>query len=573
MYILFLVLSLLSQTCFPLHTTFDTLRQGSSLSVEKPDHDVLVSPNGVFSAGFSSVGDNAFCFAIRLMKSPGTIVWMANRDQPVNGISSKLSLLKDGNLVLLDVGLITLWSTETTSSSSVHLQLHNNGNLVLHNATGDSLWESFNSPTDTLLPGQKLTRDSSLVSSKSHTNYSSGYYTFYFDTDNILRLLYQSPDPAVSSVYWPDPWLRPFQTGRTTYNNRKTAFLNSTGYFWSSDDMSFSALDCGVVIHRRLKLDPDGNLRLYSFNEKNKSWVVTWQAISEPCKTHGICGPNSFCTVDHASGRKCSCLQGFEMANYPDWSYGCKPKFDNSFNDSNKETGLVYVANSEFYGYDRYYFENITLEQCQEECFRTSQCKAIQYKFDWDNSFYNCYLKSVMLNGRHSPNFDGDVYLRLPKSIINHPSQTLVKESNPDHICPDHQFDSVMLDRTYEKGHKNRFLKFLLYFAIVVGAVEFTWKKPTGIQASESRGMADQHGRLVTWVKEKMNGPGKRSESWVKEIADPKMGEMFEMAELKLLVKVALQCVEEDKEARPTMGQIVEMLQRHCQEDEYSVIY
>ncbi|XP_048324013.1 putative receptor protein kinase ZmPK1 [Ziziphus jujuba] len=126
------------------------LEQGSSLSVEK-QNDVLVSPNGVFSAGFSSVGDNAFCFAIRFMKSSvPTIVWMANRDQPVNGKASKLSLLRNGNLILLDAGRIPLWSSETTSPISVYLQLRDNGNLVLHNIKNESLWESFNSSIDTV---------------------------------------------------------------------------------------------------------------------------------------------------------------------------------------------------------------------------------------------------------------------------------------------------------------------------------------------------------------------------------------------------------------------------------------
>ena len=44
-------------------STFQTLSKGSSLSSEKPE-DVLTSPNVVFSTGFYSFGENAFCFAI-----------------------------------------------------------------------------------------------------------------------------------------------------------------------------------------------------------------------------------------------------------------------------------------------------------------------------------------------------------------------------------------------------------------------------------------------------------------------------------------------------------------------------
>uniref|UniRef100_A0A7N2RF83 Bulb-type lectin domain-containing protein n=1 Tax=Quercus lobata TaxID=97700 RepID=A0A7N2RF83_QUELO len=77
---------------FPLSSsTLDAKSGGTSLSVEKKE-EALKSPNGVFSAGFYSVGDNAFCFAIWFSNSH-TIVWMANPDQAVNGKRSKLSLL------------------------------------------------------------------------------------------------------------------------------------------------------------------------------------------------------------------------------------------------------------------------------------------------------------------------------------------------------------------------------------------------------------------------------------------------------------------------------------------------
>jgi hypothetical protein len=56
--VLFLLLPL--AFCFPLSSsTLDAISEGTSLSVEKPE-EVLISPNGIFSAGFYSVGDNAF---------------------------------------------------------------------------------------------------------------------------------------------------------------------------------------------------------------------------------------------------------------------------------------------------------------------------------------------------------------------------------------------------------------------------------------------------------------------------------------------------------------------------------
>ncbi|KAM1118897.1 hypothetical protein ACFX2I_043161 [Malus domestica] len=80
-------------------STSDILSRASSLSVEKPE-DVLISPDGVFTAVFHQVGNNSYCFAVWFSEpSPSsdshqnpTVVWKANIHGPVNGKRSKLSL-------------------------------------------------------------------------------------------------------------------------------------------------------------------------------------------------------------------------------------------------------------------------------------------------------------------------------------------------------------------------------------------------------------------------------------------------------------------------------------------------
>ncbi|KAG6752164.1 hypothetical protein POTOM_044385 [Populus tomentosa] len=79
----------------------------------------------------------------------------------------------------------------------------------------------------------------------------------------------------------------------------------------SSRSSSNYSSDDGVGYHRRLKIDFDGNLRLYSQEDGRDTWVVSWQALSQPCKIHGTCGPNSYCSYVPDFGRKCSCPPGF----------------------------------------------------------------------------------------------------------------------------------------------------------------------------------------------------------------------------------------------------------------------
>ncbi|KAF5468196.1 hypothetical protein F2P56_012370 [Juglans regia] len=459
--VLFILLSL-SFSLSLSSSSLDTIHEGTSLSVEKSE-DILISPDGVFSAGFYSVGDNAYCYAIWFNKPSRdkiqTIIWMANRDQPVNGRSSKLSLLKTGNLILSDAGKFTVWETNTQSLSSVHLSLNNTGNLVLQNTEGVTLWESFDFPTDTLLPQQLLTRNIRLVSSRSQTNYSSGFYKLFFDNDNLLRLLYDGLE--VSSVYWPDPWLVSWDAGRSTYNSSRIAVLDTFGNFSSSDDFTFMAADYGPNLHRRLRIDYDGNVRLYSWDKEAQTWFVSWQAIQKPCKIYGICGANSLCSYIVGFDRKCSCLPGYKMKNLTDWSDGCEPEFHLSCNGN--ESGFLLLPRVEFFGYDYGFFPNYAFDECKNLCLQLCNCIAFQFTFYRDNGTSNCYPKTLLLNGYRSPDFQGDLYLRLPKSNLFSYENSV---QNFELVC------SSIVDRKYKRSQGNGIVRFMFWFACGVGGLE-----------------------------------------------------------------------------------------------------
>ena len=447
----------------------DTLLEGSSLSVEKQS-DILFSSNGDFSAGFFQVGENAFCFSVCFTRSKQpTVLWMANRDEPVNGKGSFLSLWKNGNLVLTDAGGTVIWATATLSSSQLYLKLRNNGNLLLLSSKGTIIWQSFASPTDTLLPTQPLTERAGLVSSRSATNHSSGFYKLYFDNDNVLRLLYKAH--TFSSVYWPASWQILIDIGRSTYNVTKTAILDSFGLFTSSDGFNFRSTDYPKKVYRILKMDSDGNLRLYSFNEESKTWDVTWQVISEPCIIHGICGPNSMCNHDPVIGRTCYCLKGYKVKDPNDWTQGCEPEFslsDISCN-SRQSFGFLRLQTMELYGYDWNVSRVSSFKECLDICLSLcDNCVAVQLKFN-EFATYNCYPKTMALNGRDIPGFVGEVYLKLPNSILGS-STKILKHSRMN--CSVGL--SQKLNRVYQSPKKNSTLIFLVWFACGVGVFEFS---------------------------------------------------------------------------------------------------
>ncbi|XP_057794319.1 putative receptor protein kinase ZmPK1 [Salvia miltiorrhiza] len=448
--------------------TYTSLTQGSSLS---SPHDVLVSsPMGIFTAGFYAVGDNAYCFSIwfthaREANGNQTVVWMANRDQPVSGKHTKLSLLHSGSLILRDAGQLTVWTSGTASAAEVVvLKLHDNGDLVLRNEKNTSrvIWRSFDSPTHTLLPEQALTAKAELVSSRSLTNQSSGFYKLYFDNDNVLRLMYSGFE--MTSVFWPVPWKNSWEAGRSTYNSSKTAVLDLYGRFSSTDDFKFNTSDLGVGPRRRMKLDVDGIVRVYSLNARRNTWEVTWQLPMQPCNIHGICGANSLCNYSPASGRRCSCLPRYKPKDSSDWSQGCVPDFDQTPCKNNASDDVFSRINhAEFYGYDIGFFQNQTLEQCKNRCLSYCECKGFQYKFDPDRGFYNCYPKTLLFNGYQSSGFEYWIYLRLPPaSDETKLVQLQLQCTNP----------VVEIQRPYTRKNKHGWLRSLAWCVGALGALE-----------------------------------------------------------------------------------------------------
>ncbi|XP_054781705.1 putative receptor protein kinase ZmPK1 [Prosopis cineraria] len=406
-----------------------------------------------------------YVFAIWFTQLPqsspnSNVVWVGNRDQPVNGKRSSLSLLRSGNLILSDAGQRNVWSSDTSSSWPTRLTLNDNGNLVLYEIRSQEsnvIWQSFDFPTDTLLPGQQLMNDTQLVASRSDTNLSSGFYKLFFDDNNVLRLLYHRFD--VSSVYWPAPWMLSFEAGRSANNSSRVAVLDSLGSFISTDNYRFTTSDYEVSTQRKLKIDPDGNLRVYSL-QQNDQWFVSWQAIADSCHVHGICGVNSMCKYDHSiNKRKCSCLPGYRVKNHSDWSYGCEPKFEFLCGQN-----FLKLPSVEFYGNDHVYKLNISFKNCKDLCIQDCECKVFQHTFGEDIGLFRCYIKRTLVSGINSPIFRGTTYLRLPKSST--PSFLEEEESSLDSgdVC------FVKLERASE--HDNSFVKFLLWFSIAVGVLE-----------------------------------------------------------------------------------------------------
>ncbi|CAI9275591.1 unnamed protein product [Lactuca saligna] len=167
-------------------------------------NQTLVSPAENFELGFFKPGQSPnYYIGIWYMKvKTRTIVWVANRETPISdAFSSKLQIL-NGNLVLLNESNTQIWSTNITPTptptptpSALSVVLLDDGNLVLrYNSSSSSssitpIWQSFDHPTNTFLPGGKLgynkrTNTKQIITSwKSTEDPSMGPFSLEVDQD------------------------------------------------------------------------------------------------------------------------------------------------------------------------------------------------------------------------------------------------------------------------------------------------------------------------------------------------------------------------------------------------------
>lgn len=270
-----------------------------------------------------------------------------------------------------------VWESKT-SGGGLAVSLLDSGNLVISDPLSGggraAVWQSFDWPTDTLVPSQPLTKATRLV---------AGYFNLYYDNDNVLRLLYDGPD--ISSIYWPNPDNDPFKNGRTNYNSSRIAALDDTGVFLSSDNLRVHATDLGPGVKRRLTIDPDGNVRIYSLNATTGGWTVTWAAVAQPCSAHGLCGRNAIC--EYQPSLICRCAPGHELVERQDWRKGCRPRFSLDTNCSQSPAPeqrftFVKVPHTDFYGYDVGYNASVTFEHCKKLCLDMCSCVAFSYRLE-----------------------------------------------------------------------------------------------------------------------------------------------------------------------------------------------
>nr|GEW37804.1 G-type lectin S-receptor-like serine/threonine-protein kinase At1g67520 [Tanacetum cinerariifolium] len=138
-----------------------TIKLGDQLNITSQ----LLSPNSTFTLGFFTIPATTYTYLGIWYTNDGQLrrVWVANPSVPVISSSSFLMINPtNGKLILTTQETILLNISDNVAGSSINLTatLEDNGNFMLKSETSDqTLWQSFDHPTNILLPGMKLGSD------------------------------------------------------------------------------------------------------------------------------------------------------------------------------------------------------------------------------------------------------------------------------------------------------------------------------------------------------------------------------------------------------------------------------
>ncbi|KAI8001999.1 G-type lectin S-receptor-like serine/threonine-protein kinase [Camellia lanceoleosa] len=397
-FLLFVLFTIPSQHCTPT----DTLTQSQPISAGQ----TLISHGQTFELGFFIPSNSSKQYVGIWHKNvpihDRKVVWVANRENPLtvtatDSASSSLTIGKDGNLRLLDAmnNTVRLTNVSPVHSNNSIAVLSDTGDLTLKDSvSGLILWESFNYPYDTFLPGMTLgmnteTGEKRFLSSwLTEDDPSPGKFVCGLSKEKPPQIFIWNG----SKPYWRGgPWdgskfigipenLYSYGDGFSLTHDNQQGSVNATWHVSNTSSVHF------------LFLAPNGSLKIMYMDETVKNPSVTWMTPLNRCDVYGVCGPFGVCNKNMYPN--CECLKGFVPNSIEDWKKGnwaggCVRKTDLLCQKNTSSLASSGKAqNDEFWKLrsmklpDHFeYLHNEDSSGCQQWCL--NNCSCVAYAYVW----------------------------------------------------------------------------------------------------------------------------------------------------------------------------------------------
>ncbi|CAL5067683.1 unnamed protein product [Urochloa decumbens] len=298
-------------------------------------------------------------------------VWSANRDSLVQ--NATLNFTASGDFLIQDVDGNIVWSTNTSGQSVAGIRLTDSGNLVIFDHSNIPVWQSFDHPTDCLLPKQLLAKGMRLTPNTSATEWTpSNLFYLTVLSDGLYAFAGSSPPQPYYNYYIDvennahkgEPYVSLINGSLATFVSPPPA--EPSGMIILPPAVSFQFL----------RFESDGHLRLY---EWNKYWSLKGDAFKlDACDYPNVCGDYGIC-----SNGQCFCPIASDtgtsyfnqtVSQRPDLGctlvnpISCQPLHDHQ---------LIDIANVSYF-FNGYPGMSIQAdeESCKVSCLKNCSCKA-----------------------------------------------------------------------------------------------------------------------------------------------------------------------------------------------------
>uniref|UniRef100_A0A9I9DCV2 Receptor-like serine/threonine-protein kinase n=1 Tax=Cucumis melo TaxID=3656 RepID=A0A9I9DCV2_CUCME len=402
-----------------------------SLTAQDPylrDGFSLVSSNGNFELGFFSPGlsrDRYLGIWFKNRRGP-TSVWVANRNTPINDSSGVLVMnITTGNLSLYSHDSTTIvWTARLLRKiSNGVLQLLDIGNLVLRDGKDENplnySWQSFDYPTDTLLPGMKLGWDlrnninRRLDAWKNPNDPSPGNLSWRME-------LHEYPE----SVMWKgsQEYFRHGPWNGVRVSSRPLGIAPILNFnFVSNEDEVYYQYSVPNKSHTVMVVMNQSNyLRImYLWSPTERQWRLYTSLPRDFCDNYALCGPYGYCDIRVTPS--CKCLEGFKPRSADSWTAGefadgCER---NKLMNCGDEVGFAQLNQLKLPDTKRTWVnKSMNLEECKQKCLSNCSCMAYA-NTNISGSGSGCALWiGDLIDLKLIPDAGQDLYVKMPASEL-----------------------------------------------------------------------------------------------------------------------------------------------------------
>ncbi|XP_059462638.1 G-type lectin S-receptor-like serine/threonine-protein kinase B120 isoform X2 [Corylus avellana] len=424
-WLLFALLLIMSfyRACFSI--VGDTLSPGHSLL----ESDTILSQGSKFELGFFKPGTSSKIYlGIWYKGFHEEIVWVANRENPLSHpSSSRLELSENGNLLLFEGSSeIPVWPTNLTfpQLNITEAVLGDDGNFVLRGRSNTStiFWESFDHPTDTLLPGAKFRvinkvtgKPQQLISWKNSKDPAPGVFSERLNPNGSQQFLLEWNK---SQIYWSSE----VYNGTSLRSVSESTLIFDVSFVSSKNEseryFNYSLRNPSTLA--RYRIDQTGQIRILLWLPVASVWNTFWSTPTNISDVYALCGAFGVVQYPDNSSNPCECLEGFkpfsmEDNRLNDWSGGCVRKSplqcENNTRANVKKDWFMKISNMRLPVYSKEYNLALNASRCELACMENCSCTAYAYNRSgcmiWEGALLN--LQQLPYGGK----IGQDIYLRL----------------------------------------------------------------------------------------------------------------------------------------------------------------